>query len=233
MRALGSQTTAAIVDSSGLIGDWRGARCRTYPRRVIASCTWTRADVLTRTRPVSTRETVAAETPAAAATSVTVGSFWFSTGIRVSCGSACRSASATYWKMSTFDGCLSLHFVSCRVTSNYAIVNLVTWVGLGRTVLDRFTLTKALGHGGVSLVYEAVDLDRMLPVAVKVLAPAFATNTRTCQAARQEPIIMQRLRHPSVPKVYGFGDAQLGAFEDVLSFAGQRFGSDGAVAMPC
>jgi serine/threonine protein kinase len=113
----------------------------------------------------------------------------------------------------------------------------VTWVGLGRTVLDRFTLTKPLGRGGVSLVYEAVDLDRMLPVAVKVLAPAFASNARTCQAARQEPIIMQRLRHPSVPKVYGFGDAhldaQFGAFADVPSFAGKRFGSDGAVAMPC
>ena len=109
----------------------------------------------------------------------------------------------------------------------------MTWVGLGRTVLDRFTLTRPLGHGGVSLVYEAIDLDRMLPVAVKVLAPAFASNTRTCRAARQEPIIMQRLRHPSVPKVYGFGDAQLGAFDEVPSFAGRRFGGDGAVAMPC
>src|SRR6185437_12680733 len=147
MRALGSHTTAAIVESTGLSGVWRGARCRTYPRRVIASCTWTRADVLTRTRPVSTRETVAADTPAAAATSVTVGSFGCSAGIRVSCGGACRSASATDRKMSTFDRWLSLHLFSCTQTSNYAIVNLVTWVGLGRTVLDRFTLTKPLGHG--------------------------------------------------------------------------------------
>src|SRR6185369_322210 len=58
----------------------------------MASCTCTRADVLTRTRPVRTRETVAAETPAAAATSVTVGCCCgssCSSGILVSCGSAC------------------------------------------------------------------------------------------------------------------------------------------------
>ncbi len=86
----------------------------------------------------------------------------------------------------------------------------MSWVGLGRTVLDRYILVKPLGRGGVSLVYEAVDLDQMRPVAVKMLAPAFARNPRTCQAARLEPLIMPRLRHPSVPKVYGFGEARLG-----------------------
>jgi serine/threonine-protein kinase len=86
----------------------------------------------------------------------------------------------------------------------------------------------------VSLVYEAVDLDQMRQVAVKMLAPAFARNPRTCQAARQEPLIMQRLRHPSVPKVYGFGDAELGLVPGRHGFfAGRATGGDGAVAMPC
>jgi serine/threonine-protein kinase len=92
---------------------------------------------------------------------------------------------------------------------------------LGRTVLDRYTLIRPLGRGGVSLVYEALDLDTIRPVAVKVLAPAFAHNQRTCDAARQEPLIMRHLRHPSVPRVYGWGDAP-------TAFAG-----DGAEAMPC
>jgi serine/threonine protein kinase len=80
---------------------------------------------------------------------------------------------------------------------------------VGRVVLDRYVLVKPLDRGGVSLVFEAVDVHRMRPVAVKMLAPAFARNVRTCHAARQEPLIMQLLRHPSVPKVYAFGEASL------------------------
>jgi serine/threonine protein kinase len=124
----------------------------------------------------------------------------------------------------------------------------VSWAGLGRTILDRFILVKPLGRGGVSLVYEAIDLDRLQPVAVKVLAPAFARNARTCDAARQEPLIMQKLRHPSVPKVYGFGDAIVGpdfGFSPEMirpaawpsswpaPRSGFARGGDGAVAMPC
>ena len=55
----------------------------------------------------------------------------------------------------------------------------MSWVGLGRTVLDRFVLLKPLGRGGVSFVYEGLDLDRIRPVAVKILAPAFVGNVRT------------------------------------------------------
>ena len=114
-------------------------------------------------------------------------------------------------------------------------------MGLGRTVLDRYILVKPLGRGGVSLVYEAVDLDEMNHVAVKLLAPAFARNPRTCQAARLEPLIMGRLRHPSVPKVYAHGDARLGVNDlgikaqhhGLLDFGSSPRGWDGAVTMPC
>ena len=86
----------------------------------------------------------------------------------------------------------------------------MSWLPVGRTVLDRYVLVKPLARGGISLVYEAIDVSRMRPAAVKVLAPTFARNTRACQAARQEPLVMQQLRHPSVPRVYAFGDvAQL------------------------
>jgi serine/threonine-protein kinase len=82
---------------------------------------------------------------------------------------------------------------------------------VGRTVLDRYVLVKPLARGGISLVYEAIDVSRMRSAAVKVLAPTFARNTRACQAARQEPLVMQQLRHPSVPRIYAFGDvAQAG-----------------------
>src|ERR1700754_1827082 len=56
-----------------LAGVPRGARCRTDPMRDTASYTWRRVEVLTRTEPVRTRDAVAGETPAAAATCASVG----------------------------------------------------------------------------------------------------------------------------------------------------------------
>jgi serine/threonine-protein kinase len=92
-------------------------------------------------------------------------------------------------------------------------------VGLGRTVLDRFLLVKPLARGGVSLVYEAVDTSRMQPAAVKVLSPELARNRRHWQAARQEPLIMERLRHPTVPMVYDYGNAFVGGAAEVPCMA--------------
>ena len=75
-------------------------------------------------------------------------------------------------------------------------------------MLDRYLLVRPIARGGMSLVYEAFDLEQIKPAAVKVLAPAFATNTRACHAARREPHLMQRMRHPTVPKVFAYGDIE-------------------------
>lgn len=81
-------------------------------------------------------------------------------------------------------------------------------IEVGRRLFDRYLLIRPIARGGMSLVYEAVDLERIHPVAVKVLAPAFASNTRACLAARREPHLMQRMRHPSVPKLYAYGEVE-------------------------
>ncbi|MFG2039260.1 serine/threonine-protein kinase [Dactylosporangium sp. NPDC048998] len=81
-------------------------------------------------------------------------------------------------------------------------------IEVGRRVLDRYLLVRPIARGGMSLVYEAFDLERIRPAAVKVLAPAFASNTRACHAARREPHLMQRMRHPSVPKVFAYGEVE-------------------------
>lgn len=83
-------------------------------------------------------------------------------------------------------------------------------IDVGRRVLERYLLVRPIARGGMSLVYEAVDLDRLRPAAVKVLAPAFAHNTRATHAARREPHLMQRMRHPTVPKIFGYGEIEAG-----------------------
>src|SRR5687767_7927022 len=60
----------------------------------------------------------------------------------------------------------------------------------------------------MSWVYEAVDLEQIRPAAVKILAPTFAGNVRACHAARREPHLMQRMRHPTVPKIFAYGDVE-------------------------
>jgi serine/threonine protein kinase len=86
----------------------------------------------------------------------------------------------------------------------------VSGIEVGRRVLDRYLLVRPIARGGMSLVYEAVDLEELRPAAVKVLAPAFAFNARACYAARREPHLMQRMRHPTVPKIYGYGEIKSG-----------------------
>lgn len=81
-------------------------------------------------------------------------------------------------------------------------------IEVGRRVLERYLLVRPIARGGMSLVYEAVDLEQIRPAAVKVLAPAFAGNARACHAARREPHLMQRMRHPTVPKVFAYGDIE-------------------------
>ncbi|MEV6926810.1 serine/threonine-protein kinase [Dactylosporangium sp. NPDC051485] len=75
-------------------------------------------------------------------------------------------------------------------------------------MLERYLLVRPIARGGMSLVYEAVDLEEIRPAALKVLAPAFASNTRACLAARREPHLMQRMRHPAVPKVFAHGEIE-------------------------
>jgi serine/threonine protein kinase len=80
---------------------------------------------------------------------------------------------------------------------------------MGTTILRRYVLLGPVGRGGVSTVYHAVDTHRGRPVAVKLLAPTRAGDERARADVRREALITERLRHPSVPRVYDHGDAPL------------------------
>jgi serine/threonine-protein kinase len=68
---------------------------------------------------------------------------------------------------------------------------------------------RPIGQGGVSTVYSAVDAHHGRLLAVKVLAPLLAGDPGARDDVRREAMITDRLRHPSVPRVFEYGDAPL------------------------
>jgi len=80
---------------------------------------------------------------------------------------------------------------------------------MGTAILGRYVLLGAIGQGGVSTVYSAVDARRGRKLAVKILAPLLAGSPHARDDVRREALITDRLRHPSVPRVFEYGDAPL------------------------
>ena len=80
---------------------------------------------------------------------------------------------------------------------------------MGTAILRRYVLMGAIGQGGVSTVYAAVDARQGRKLAVKVLAPSLADDPQAREHVRREALITDRLRHPSVPRVFEYGEAPL------------------------
>jgi serine/threonine protein kinase len=79
---------------------------------------------------------------------------------------------------------------------------------MGTALLGRYVLTRAIGRGGVSTVYSAVDARRGRLLAIKIFAPS-VDGPAAGEDVRREALITDRLRHPSVPRVFEYGAAPL------------------------
>ncbi|MCA0376318.1 MAG: serine/threonine protein kinase [Gemmatimonadetes bacterium] len=77
---------------------------------------------------------------------------------------------------------------------------------LGRT-LGKYRVTRLLGIGGFAWVYEAVDTDLELPVALKVLRPDVAELPDALARFRREATTAARLRHPRIVTVRDIASA--------------------------
>ncbi|MBI4601616.1 MAG: protein kinase, partial [Planctomycetes bacterium] len=75
----------------------------------------------------------------------------------------------------------------------------------GPRTLGDYTLRRRLGSGGMGVVYEAWQgsVDRL--VALKVLPPGVAADSRTVTRFIREAKIAAQLHHPNVVSVYGMG----------------------------
>ncbi len=71
--------------------------------------------------------------------------------------------------------------------------------------LGNYRVVAALGQGGMAKVYKGYQplLDRA--VAIKVLAPHFATDEEFRARFQREAAAIARLRHPNIVQVYDFG----------------------------
>ncbi len=75
---------------------------------------------------------------------------------------------------------------------------------LGQTI-SKYQVTRLLGSGAFSWVYEAIDQDLEIPVALKILRPEFSGQTLAETSFRREAATAARLRHRNIVTVRDVG----------------------------
>jgi serine/threonine protein kinase len=83
---------------------------------------------------------------------------------------------------------------------------------IGQTINNRYRLDASLGDGGMGTVYRAYDLNLDRHVAIKLMHSHFARQEEFRQRLVQEARTAAQLDHPSIVRVYDFGDSDLGLF---------------------
>ena len=73
--------------------------------------------------------------------------------------------------------------------------------------ISKYQVTRLLGSGAFSWVFEAIDQDLEIPVALKILRPAFAGLDLAEARFRREAAIAARLRHRNIVTVRDVGQA--------------------------
>jgi serine/threonine-protein kinase len=82
---------------------------------------------------------------------------------------------------------------------------------LGRQI-GKYRVTRLIGGGAFAWVYEAVDRDLEIPVALKILRPEFSGNADADARFRREATTAARLRHPNIVTVRDVGQVDGASF---------------------
>lgn len=86
------------------------------------------------------------------------------------------------------------------------------------TVVDKYTIVRMLGRGGMGAVYEARHARLARRVAIKFLLPEFAVNREILRRFENEAKAAGGLEHPNLAAVTDFGYADDGAPYLVLDY---------------
>ncbi len=78
--------------------------------------------------------------------------------------------------------------------------------------IGKYWVTRLLGGGAFAWVYEAVDRDLEIPVALKILRPEFAGQPEQEERFRREAATAARLRHPNIVTVRDVGQVGPASF---------------------
>src|SRR5438445_3804987 len=73
--------------------------------------------------------------------------------------------------------------------------------------LGKYEVIVHLASGGMGAVYKAVDVDLGREVALKILAPEFASKPALIERFQREARHIAKLRHRNIVKMYEFGEA--------------------------
>ena len=74
-------------------------------------------------------------------------------------------------------------------------------------IISKYRVTRLLGAGAFSWVYEAVDQDLEIPVALKILRPEFSGHDIGEARFRREAATAARLRHRNIVTIRDVGQA--------------------------
>jgi serine/threonine protein kinase len=75
---------------------------------------------------------------------------------------------------------------------------------VGQTLANRYRVEAFLDRGGMAAVYRATDLQRNIPVVMKVLKADLAEDIVFLRRFAREATVLQRLNHPHIVHLYGF-----------------------------
>lgn len=75
----------------------------------------------------------------------------------------------------------------------------------GQLVNERYRIDKAIGRGGMAIVYKAFDITLSRPVAIKILHGHFTHNAHFIERFRREAFAAASLIHPNITTIYDTG----------------------------
>ena len=102
------------------------------------------------------------------------------------------------------EGVASLEWEAERALQDKLTARVASLTG---QVLDqRYQIARKLGEGGMSYVYQALEIGTARPVAVKILIPKLSRDPASVERLRREATIATRLNHPNVCPILRLGE---------------------------
>ena len=81
-------------------------------------------------------------------------------------------------------------------------------IKIGSILDERYRVTARIGHGGMSEVYEAIDIINRKTVAIKMIREDVMKNPINFRRFQNEATIAAGLKHDNIVKVYGHGSTE-------------------------
>lgn len=83
---------------------------------------------------------------------------------------------------------------------------------------NRYKVTRRLGEGGMSYVYQARDQQGNADVAIKVLTPRLAGDSGSVERLKREALLAKRFDHPNVCRILHVGESSDGMLYLVMPY---------------